>query len=117
MSSLSNHCPQTRPSLTQAELRPTDKPYSPRAWLQASGEDQLMSCSATLPASHDARYVKADHLNALRNEYIRKGLPVQAVKMTKEAAWEASETVLLESVQQLMAFCSCTHPGLNESLG
>jgi len=50
-----------------------------------------------------ARYVKASHLNTLRNEYIRRGSPIAVEKMSPEEAWKRSETALLEAAAQLAA--------------
>ena len=44
------------------------------------------------------RYTKKDNLNTFKNEYLRLGSPIASVKMTKERAWELSETELLKSV-------------------
>ncbi|CAE7696830.1 unnamed protein product [Symbiodinium pilosum] len=68
--------------LNKVGLTPKDKPYSPKP-------------------ETDFEYVKAEHVEQLKNEYCRQGMQVKQSKMTKEEAWAKSETALVEAARDL----------------
>ena len=95
--------------LPQVGLTPKDKPYSPKPETDFERIPEVRHPTSTPPTLVNfawpqmrvIRYVKAEHLEQLKNEYCRQGMQVKQSKMTKEEAWAKSETALVEAARDL----------------
>ena len=96
---------------TQVGKLPTDKPYSPETEsvskaFKCFNPMNFLRIFTTIICGFKLsplRYVVDDHLNMMKNEYIRMGSVVAKEKMTKEVAWSKSEKALLEAAKNLQA--------------